>query len=114
MKYKKLRNEDMPVTAAGHGQVAGIGIGPDGEPGVNANNQPKTSIFAGKKCFEVDDNTFYACKNGKRKYAHYRTYVGEDETGKTIRNYGRSNPNAPIIIKNSKTGAMMYLKYGSM
>jgi len=27
--------EDAPANAAGSGNVAGIGVGPDGEPGVN-------------------------------------------------------------------------------
>ena len=43
MKMKKGRrvpncvpkNEDAPTVSAGSGQVAGIGVGPDGEPGVN-------------------------------------------------------------------------------
>lgn len=34
MSYKKLR-EDVPVMSAGSGQIAGIGVGPQGEPGVN-------------------------------------------------------------------------------
>jgi len=29
------KNEDAPTVSAGSGQVAGIGVGPDGEPGVN-------------------------------------------------------------------------------
>ena len=33
-KVKGMIKDDMPANAAGHGGVAGIGVGPDGEPGV--------------------------------------------------------------------------------
>ena len=49
---------------------------------------------------------------GKTRYARYEKYVGTDSIGKAIREYGRGNPKAPIILKNSQTGAMLYLKYG--
>lgn len=37
MKLKLLKNikEDAPTNAAGGGNIAGIGVGPDGEPGKN-------------------------------------------------------------------------------
>jgi hypothetical protein len=31
----KKVNEDAPINSAGGGNIAGIGVGPDGEPGVN-------------------------------------------------------------------------------
>ena len=33
--------EDMPINAAGRGAVAGIGVGPDGEPGYNPRKKKK-------------------------------------------------------------------------
>jgi hypothetical protein len=33
--FKEFINEDAPVNAAGGGAIAGIGVGPDGEPGVS-------------------------------------------------------------------------------
>ena len=33
-EFEKSMNEDAPVNVAGGGQVAGIGVGPQGEPGV--------------------------------------------------------------------------------
>ena len=119
--------EEAPTVSAGSGAVASIGIGPDGEPGVNNRKKksklirravvPKavnetSEMFAGSKCFSVDDDRFHKCRLGKAKYAQYKSYVGEDEIGQSIREYGISNPNSPIIVKNSKTGAMLYLKYG--
>ena len=49
--------EDAPANAAGSGNVAGIGVGPDGEPGVN----PK------KKKDERDPLMFGKYKTFKRK-----------------------------------------------
>jgi hypothetical protein len=49
---------------------------------------------------------------GKSRYNRYEKYVGNDKLGETIRQYGRTNPNSPIILKNSENGAMLYLKYG--
>ena len=33
-KFEELQKEDAPANSAGGGAVAGIGVGPDGEPGV--------------------------------------------------------------------------------
>ena len=40
MKTAKLK-EDVPTMSAGSGQIAGIGVGPDGEPGVNMTQRRK-------------------------------------------------------------------------
>jgi len=39
----KSIQEDAPVNAVGGGQIAGIGVGPKGEPGVN--RKKKTASF---------------------------------------------------------------------
>ena len=62
--------------------------------------------------FDVNPTHFELCRMGKRKYLRYEKYVGNDDTGESIRQYGRNNPKAPIILKNSQTGAMLYLRYG--
>ena len=31
---KPMRKEDAPVNAVGGGQIAGVGVGPQGEPGI--------------------------------------------------------------------------------
>ena len=33
-KYKPMQKEDAPVNAVGGGQIAGVGVGPQGEPGI--------------------------------------------------------------------------------
>ena len=99
---------------AGTGQVAGIGvenpnISGQKEPGVRRRKRKK---FAGAEVFEVDPNVFMKARFGKKKYARYENYVGNDEIGEEIRQYGRAYPDKPIIIQDNLTGAMLYLKYG--
>ena len=43
--------EDMPTNAAGRGAVAGIGVGPDGEPGYNPRKKKK-KLTADQKLFK--------------------------------------------------------------
>jgi hypothetical protein len=123
-KYKLKNNEETGVSG-----VAGIGadttskLGSDqSEPGVRKKKQKKwkfennlvnenTDSFAGINVFDVSPTHFEICRMGKRKYLRYEKYVGNDESGEKIRQYGRDNPKLPIILKNSQTGAMLYLRY---
>ncbi len=109
-----LREKYLEELDAGSGNIASIGIGPDGEPpGITAaQKKKKREKFAGAEVFTVDPNVFMKARFGKKKYAKYENYVGTDEVGEEIRQYGRANPSKPIIIKDSLTGAMLYLKYG--
>tara|TARA_B100001939_G_scaffold133743_1_gene116193 strand:- start:1017 stop:1763 length:747 start_codon:yes stop_codon:yes gene_type:complete len=109
-----LREKYLEELDAGSGNIASIGIGPDGEPpGITAaQKKKKREKFAGAEVFTVDPNVFMKARFGKKKYAKYENYVGNDEVGEEIRQYGRANPSKPIIIKDSLTGAMLYLKYG--
>ena len=72
----------------------------------------KTEEFSGSKVFIVSPETFWQARLGKSRYTRYEKYVGNDDIGEAIREYGRSNPKAPIILKNSQNGSMLYLKYG--
>lgn len=94
--------------------VSGIaGVRPGDEPPIDLKKKKKCktpSIFAGQQCFEVNDDMYHKCVQGKGRYNRYEKYVGNDEIGEEIRAYGRKNPKKPIIIKSSKTGAMVYLK----
>lgn len=42
---KKRMSEDAPVNSAGAGQVAGLGVGPQGEPGVSLKNKKRVMPF---------------------------------------------------------------------
>lgn len=64
-------------------------------------------MFSGSRVFDCDTDTFMKCRFGKDKYKRYKTYVGENDE---IRHYGRQNPKAGIVLHDSKTGAMLYLR----
>ena len=76
------------------------------------NAKVETEEFAGRKVFVVSPERYWDSRMGKSRYNRYEKYVGNDKLGETIRQYGRTNPNSPIILKNSENGAMLYLKYG--
>lgn len=66
--------------------------------------------FSGHPVFDVKDEHMMTSRMGKRKFLKYSTYVGKDEQGEKIRSYSRSNPKKNIILRNSNTGSMMYLR----
>lgn len=124
-----------PTNAAGRGGIAGIGVGPQGEPGVHPKHQPKKNrtpstsdilgyfrrkapnqlaedTFAGAVVFEVSTHTFHNAKMEKRKGKHWKTYLDECDELTEIREYANRNPGKPIIIKNKLTNEMMYARYG--
>lgn len=132
--------EDAPVNNAGGGNVAGIGVGPQGEPGVTPKVQRKRygstksiptpvilnmlrrkapnpiaedySTFAGAVVFEVSSSVFHNAKVSKRKGKHWRTYLDECDALAEIREYANKNPHKAIVLRNENTGEMCYAKYG--
>jgi len=72
----------------------------------------KMTKFAGKDVFIVDSDIYHACRLGKKQYARYETYVGNDTIGLAIREFGLKFPRRPIILQNGENGPMLYLKYG--
>ena len=105
--------EEAPANSTGS---AVVGTGDD--PTVwkkkknRKNAKVKTEEFGGKKVFIVSPEKFWNARMGKSRYTRYEKYVGNDKLGEAIRQFGRENPKAPIILKNSENGAMLYLKYG--
>jgi hypothetical protein len=72
--------------------------------------EENVEVFASDVVFTCDDESFHKSRLGKVPYARYKTYVGEDEVGEKIRQYGRTYPDKNIILKNRNTGAMLYFK----
>jgi hypothetical protein len=119
-KSKSHIKEDAPINNAGAGNIAGIGVGPHGEPGspgfkflrrkkpIIKEEEPS---FSGHKVFDVSPEHFNNARLGKRKFHKFERYVGKNEVGEKIRQYGRQNPDHPIILRHKDTGAMMYLRY---
>lgn len=101
----------------GGGAVAGLGIGPQGEPGRPPELMPmqrrKTprGKFMNMETFIVPHSTFVSLKEAKRKGKHWRTYLNEDDAYHDIREYAKSCK-GPIIVEDERTGAMMYIRYG--
>ena len=68
--------------------------------------------FAKNDVFVVDTERFNRARVGKKKYLKYEKYVGNDEVGNAIRDYGRKYPKKPIILQDDKTGSMIFLRHG--
>ena len=92
--------EEAPVNLSGGGAIAGLGVGAQGEPGK----------FAGCIVFKVGSDAFHNCIRGKHPRHRYNKYVGEDDVGEEIRQYGRKNPGRGIIVQNAFSGEMVYLR----
>ena len=105
--------EELPANSTGP-NVVGTGDDPTvwKKKKNRKNAKVKTEEFGGKKVFVVSAEKFWNARLGKSRYTRYEKYVGNDKLGEAIRQYGRQNPKAPIFLKNSENGAMLYLKYG--
>lgn len=108
---EKMYDEEVAVNSVGGGQIAGTGD----DPPVGKKAQMalvRRAKFANNDVFVVDTERFNKARLGKKKYLKYETYVGNDEVGNEIRQYGRKYPKKPIILQDDKTGAMIFLRYG--
>ena len=108
-KFEDILYEDSPTTAMGGGNIAVRGIPLLKKP-------PKGLVmkrFGGIDVFAIDPTYFQKSRLGKKKYTRYSGYVGEDEAGEYIRAFARKYPKKPIIVMDSSTGCMQYLKHGS-
>ena len=103
MNSQELKEEIVNVTGPA---VAGT----TGDPPVGSKVMLRR--FAKNDVFVVDTERYLKARLGKRKYLKYETYVGNDDVGNAIREYGRKYPKKPIILQDDKTGAMIFLKYG--
>jgi hypothetical protein len=127
IRFRKKVNEEAPTNSAGSGNIAGLGVGAKGEPGISASvrkrhksrilrRSPPQALpmgwFAGKKTFKVPSHVYENVKLAKRKYQHWTKYLNEDEVGRAIREFANRNPNDPIIIECERTGYMVFARYG--
>ena len=100
--------EEVVVNNIGSGNIAGAP--PDSPP---VRKVSRKGRFAGRAMWTVDEDTYYKALLGKRKYEHYEKYLEGCDCADEIREYGRKHWAESIILQNEKTGAMVYLKYGS-
>ena len=109
---KKTKNEESsaPSNTSSGGSIAGL---PPDEPVVKKKKKKaKRSIFAGCDVFDVSSDVYMKCKGAKGRYERYVKFVGEDSVGQEIREFGRSSPGKPIILRDSKYKTMTFLRYG--
>ena len=108
-KFENTLIEDTPTTNMGSGNLATRGIPLMKKP-------PKGLVmkkFGGIDVFALDPTHFQKSRFGKKKYTRYSGYVGEDEAGEYIRVFARKYPKKPIIVMDSQSGCMQYLRHGS-
>ena len=104
-EFEQFLNEDAPVTGTAGVATRGIPLG----------TPPKGLVmkkFAGMDVFSVNPSLYPKSRQGKKKYDRYSRYVGEDEAGNYIRAYARKYPKKPIIVMDSDTGCMQFLRHG--
>ena len=104
-KLENILSEDAPGTTSAGQAYREM---PLGKP-------PKGLVmkkFRNADVFSVDPTMYHKARFGKKKYTKYINYVGEDEAGQYIRAYARRYPKKPIIVMDSSTGCMQYLRYG--
>ncbi|NBX98134.1 hypothetical protein EB118_17440 [bacterium] len=103
LNSQQLKEEISNVTGSG---IAGT----TGDPPVPSKVMMRR--FANNDVFVVDTERYLKARLGKRKYLKYETYVGNDDVGNAIREFGRKYPKKPIILQDGKTGSMIFLRYG--
>ena len=104
-EFEQFLDEDAPVTGTAGVATRGIPLG----------TPPKGLVmkrFAGMDVFAVNPTLYPKSRQGKKKYDRYSRYVGEDEAGEYIRAYARKYPKKPIIVMDSDTGCMQFLRHG--
>lgn len=47
-RFKDYIKEDAPANAVGRGNIAGVGVGPSGEPGIKKKRKKPTPVFRRK------------------------------------------------------------------
>ncbi len=117
-KDKTVIEEEVPANAMGTAGISGaetaVNVGIAGRdtllsPGILRRPPPK--MFGGKRVFTVPSGDYYKATLGRKKGQHWRSMVN-GPLGEEIRQYALENKEAPIIVEDETTGAMMYLRYG--
>jgi hypothetical protein len=128
MKGFRKFTEDIaaPTNSVGGGAIAGLGVGPQGEPGVpgklfrrkrktelkqlvpnDMNEDAFTGTFMGHKVFELESDAFHNARLGKKKYSRWSKATGGNEE---VSSYGRKT-RKPIIVADKRTGVMYFLRH---
>jgi hypothetical protein len=68
----------------------------------------------GTPIFKVTPDVYDMCKWGREKYQRWNKVVGESNGVEKIKEYGKKNPTAPIIVQNKQSGELQYLRFGNI
>jgi len=132
--------EDAPVNNVGGGNIAGAGVGPDGEPGISKKRQRswqkanaegqgmlrrklpqfrklaapqlEEGRFAGHKTFKVPTSVIVNTKHAKRKHGHWSKFLPENNIGIAVREWANANPSLPVILEDD-IGNIVFVRYGN-
>lgn len=99
----------------GGGAIAGLGVGPQGEPGRPKELMPmikRGKPFLGVETYIVPSRVFNQIREAKRKGKHWRKYLDEDDAFHHIRLEAKKNKKGAIIIEDEHTGALCFARYG--
>lgn len=103
-----------PANAAGYGNIAGIGVGPKGEPGIplpRKKRWEKNDTFANADVFDVELEDVMKLPGPKLPHERFAKYVGTDpEQGEALRQHARKNWKRDIVLRDNKTGVMTFLR----
>jgi len=77
----------------------------------NHNLVESSETFAGCRVFTLDEEDYCNCIKGRKTYERWNRILDmQNEVHSAIREYAHRNPGKPIVVKNAKTGEMVYLK----
>jgi hypothetical protein len=113
MKKESTMKEDAPANSVGGGNIAGLGVGPQGEPGRPPEMMPmlRRGKFAGKDTFLLPRKKFLDFQNlSKQDRKWWKKYVN-DPAAQEISEYANRNPKKAIVFECEDTGSMFYARY---
>lgn len=116
--FKEFIKEDAPAMSMGAG-IQGLSSA-QGQPIAGYDKllipdvlkRKPPVMFGGKRVFKVSSDAYHKAVQGKKKYKHFKSYVGDPLVTQEIREYVKTNKDAAVIVQDEKTGAMVYLKHG--
>ncbi len=114
VQIRPFLKEEAPANSMGAGGSPHFGQdgaiqGTDG--GLTADNEQQNEQFAGVEVFDLSSDEYQQCINGRDRYERWSRKLNmEDGSNQSIRRYSHRNPGKDIIVRDSRTGMMAYLK----
>ena len=105
-------DEDMPTNAAGHGAVAGIGVGPDGEPGYDPKKRKKKRALIDARSKAYREHRMRLEKARQRR--EERKSKLAQKVAENIDNFAREKYIEVELDEKFKVGDKVKVKKGSL